>query len=149
MVFSKDFHVGDEQGWVTFAKALKPYLAAGQRIALVGDMGAGKSSCARALIRDLVGQPALHVPSPTFTLVQTYDTPLGPLWHWDLYRMKTAEELFEAGWDEGIAQKAIMLVEWPSRAPQAMAIPDMTIAISDAQGGGRRVHMEVTGAVHD
>ncbi len=79
-----------------------------------GDLGAGKSVFCRAIIRALSGQPDLDVPSPTFTLVQTYDTPLAPLWHFDLYRLKDPEEIFELGWEDALGH-GILLIEWPDR----------------------------------
>lgn len=80
---------------------------------LAGTLGAGKSVFARAFIQSLMGADT-EVPSPTFTLVQTYDTPKGPLWHFDLYRLQSPDEIFEIGWEEAISS-GISLVEWPER----------------------------------
>jgi len=80
---------------------------------LYGPMGAGKSVFARGFIRALT-TPDTDVPSPTFTLVQTYETQAGELWHFDLYRIKSPEDLIELGWEEALS-KAIVLVEWPER----------------------------------
>lgn len=92
------------------AMALRP----GDLVALHGDLGAGKTTLARGLIRALAGDPGLDVPSPTFTLVQAYDGRL-PVQHVDLYRIGDASELDELGLDEALAQGAV-LVEWPERA---------------------------------
>ncbi|MGB4056649.1 MAG: tRNA (adenosine(37)-N6)-threonylcarbamoyltransferase complex ATPase subunit type 1 TsaE [Alphaproteobacteria bacterium] len=83
-------------------------------ITLQGPLGGGKTVFARALIRALGNDAGLEVPSPTFTLLQTYETPLGPLYHFDLYRLKTPEEIYELGWEEALSE-GITLVEWPER----------------------------------
>ncbi len=85
----------------------------GMAVLLEGPLGAGKSTFCRALLRSLSGDPALDVPSPTFTLVQSYDTPRGLVHHLDLWRLAGPEGLDELGWDD--MQRDIVLVEWPDR----------------------------------
>ena len=85
----------------------------GTAVLLEGPLGAGKSAFCRALLRSLSGDPALDVPSPTFTLVQSYDTPRGPVHHLDLWRLGGPEGLDELGWDDML--RDIVLVEWPDR----------------------------------
>jgi tRNA threonylcarbamoyladenosine biosynthesis protein TsaE len=103
----------DEAATAALARSLAPLLRPGDVIALRGDLGAGKTAFARALIHAL-GSPD-EVPSPTFTLVQTYDVPIGQVWHFDLYRIADPSELTEIGWEDALAD-GIVLVEWPDRA---------------------------------
>ena len=95
------------------AVALSPLLQVGDVIALRGGLGTGKTTFSRALIEALLGHPT-DVPSPTYTLVQTYEGPDFPIFHMDLYRLETPDEVFELGWDE--TQNGLALIEWPDRA---------------------------------
>ena len=95
------------------ASTLAPLLKAGDVIALHGGLGAGKTTFSRALIAALLGAPT-DVPSPTYTLVQTYDGSDFPIFHMDLYRLESPDEVFELGWDE--TQNGLALIEWPDRA---------------------------------
>ncbi|OIM89084.1 tRNA (adenosine(37)-N6)-threonylcarbamoyltransferase complex ATPase subunit type 1 TsaE, partial [Bradyrhizobium elkanii] len=94
-------------------------IGAGDVITLSGDLGAGKTTAARALIRYLAADDALEVPSPTFTLAQSYELPSYPLVHADLYRIKDASELEEIGLSP-LPDDIVALIEWPERAPDAM-----------------------------
>ncbi|CAG0905452.1 unnamed protein product, partial [Cyprideis torosa] len=78
---------------------------------LNGPLGAGKSVFARAFIQHLAGAE-INVPSPTFTLVQIYDTAKASLWHFDLYRLEDPDEVYEIGWEEALDDN-ILLIEWP------------------------------------
>ncbi|MAI58570.1 MAG: tRNA (adenosine(37)-N6)-threonylcarbamoyltransferase complex ATPase subunit type 1 TsaE [Rhodobacteraceae bacterium] len=109
-IFEK-FTLRSEKETQAFAIAFGTLLKKGDIILLKGNIGGGKSFFARALIRSLQANPE-NVPSPTFTLVQTYDTKLGEIWHADLYRLNVAEELEELGLFEAF-NNAISLVEWP------------------------------------
>ncbi len=116
------------------ALALKP----GDCVALSGDLGAGKSTLARAFLRALADDDDLEVPSPTFTLVQTYDLRI-PVAHFDLYRLADSSELDELGFDEALSQ-GICLVEWPERADDALPAGRITLTIAH-EGDGRRVEI--------
>lgn len=96
-----------------FAATLAPRLAAGDVILLSGGIGAGKTHFARALIQSLQSPPE-DVPSPTFTLVQVYDTPKGEVWHADLYRLTNPDECIELGLVDAF-ETAICLIEWPDK----------------------------------
>ena len=96
-----------------FAAKLGQRLRPGDVILLEGDVGAGKTHFARALIQSLMDRPE-DVPSPTFTLVQTYETDRGSIWHADLYRLTSVHEVEELGLIEAF-DTAICLVEWPDR----------------------------------
>jgi len=117
----------------------------GDVITLSGDLGAGKTAAARAMIRYLAGDDALEVPSPTFTLAQTYDLPPFPLLHADLYRVNGASELEEIGLSP-LPEGTVALIEWPERAPEALPKDRIDIALSyrPALGSTARA-AEITG----
>ncbi len=105
----------DEAATGRLARDLAAILKPGDIVALSGHLGAGKSLLARAILRELAGDPALEAPSPTFTLVQSYETPRGLALHADLYRVRTPDELDDLGLVEDL-DRVIALVEWPDRA---------------------------------
>ncbi|QQS11230.1 MAG: tRNA (adenosine(37)-N6)-threonylcarbamoyltransferase complex ATPase subunit type 1 TsaE [Rhodospirillales bacterium] len=118
--------------------ALAALLRARDVVALRGDLGAGKTELARAILRAAAGDPELIVPSPTFTLVETYDTHLGPVTHFDLYRLDAPDELRELGFEEALADGAC-LVEWPERAGGLLPADRLDIALTvDDRDGARR-----------
>jgi N-acetylmuramate 1-kinase len=104
-------------------------LETGDLITLSGDLGAGKTTLARALIRHLAGDPTVEVPSPTFTLMQTYDLPRFALVHADLYRVTGASELTELGFED-LPSGAVTLLEWPDRAAGFLPTDRLDIAIT-------------------
>ncbi len=110
---------------VDIAAALEP----GDLITLSGDLGAGKTTFARALIRYLAGDETVEVPSPTFTLMQIYDLPRFPLVHADLYRLSGAAELSELGFDD-LPEGAVVVIEWPDRAAGALPPDRLDIALT-------------------
>lgn len=104
---------------------------------LQGDLGAGKSTLARALLRALGVQGAIR--SPTYTLVERYPLPAGEAWHLDLYRIGNAGELDFLGLDE--AEAVLWLVEWPERGGGALPPLDLQVAL-DLQGAGRKASLQ-------
>ncbi|MER8629082.1 tRNA (adenosine(37)-N6)-threonylcarbamoyltransferase complex ATPase subunit type 1 TsaE [Mesorhizobium opportunistum] len=138
--------LADETQTARLGEDLALALRAGDVLALKGDLGAGKSTLARALIRTLADDAGLDVPSPTFTLVQSYDTRI-PVHHFDLYRLSSAAELDELGFDEALTQGAA-LVEWPERAEGYL--PKASLLIELVQHGeGRLARLSGQGAAFD
>jgi len=114
-------------------------LCRGDVVALAGPIGSGKSVLARAAIRALMGDPELAVPSPSFTLVQTYEPADGPpVWHVDLYRVAAAEELIELGLEEAF-ETAVTLIEWPERAEDLLPAECLTVHFERCGEGQRRL----------
>ena len=105
----------DERATHKLAGDVAALLAPGDMVTLSGDLGSGKTTFARGLIRHIAGDDRLEVPSPTFTLMQIYDLPRGSVVHADLYRVDAPEELVEMGFAD-LAADAVVLVEWPERA---------------------------------
>src|ERR1700719_291670 len=117
----------------------------GDVITLSGDLGAGKTAAARAMIRHWADDDALEVPSPTFTLAQVYDLPPFPLIHADLYRISDASELEEIGLSP-LPDLTVILIEWPERAAGTLPPDRIDIALSHrpALGSSARA-AEITG----
>ena len=111
-------------------------LRRGDAVLLEGPLGAGKSALARALLRALLDDPALEVPSPSYTLVQSYAAPVGPVHHFDLWRLDGPSAVAELGWDD--AQDGVVLVEWPDRLGGLRPDHALTITLSLADGDARR-----------
>ncbi len=139
----------DEAATAALALELSASVGAGDLVTLSGDLGSGKTSFARALIRALVGDPGLEVPSPTFTLMQAYDGPRFPIVHADLYRVGSADELAELGWEEA-AEGSLVLVEWPERAGFLLTAERLDVALEldpDNGPGARIATITGTGAL--
>ncbi|WP_185984036.1 tRNA (adenosine(37)-N6)-threonylcarbamoyltransferase complex ATPase subunit type 1 TsaE [Aureimonas mangrovi] len=139
-VFALD--LPDDEASRVFAEDLAIILRVGDTVALSGDLGAGKTTLARSVLRYLADDDALEVPSPTYTLVQTYET-RPKATHFDLYRIGSQDELEELGFEEA-AETGIVLVEWPERVALVAAEANIHLHLDLAPGGGRRLVVRAT-----
>jgi tRNA threonylcarbamoyladenosine biosynthesis protein TsaE len=131
--------LADEAATARLGERLAGVLAPGDLVLLFGDLGAGKTTLARALIAALTGER--DAPSPTYTLVQTYQTGAGwPLAHADLYRLEDEAELEELGLDE-IVEEGAVLVEWPGQAPSWRPEARLEISLTGAGDEPRSAHL--------
>lgn len=135
----------DEAATRRLAADVARALAPGDFVTLSGDLGAGKTTFARALIRELAGDATIEVPSPTFTLTQSYDLPRFPVVHADLYRLSGPDELPEIGLDDRPAN-AVVLMEWSDRADGTLPANrfDISLTVTPKFGIGYR-KAEITG----
>lgn len=124
----------DEAATAGLAARIAALLRPGDTLLLSGPIGAGKTAFARALIRAATSNPAEDVPSPTFTLVQTYATPQAEIWHADLYRLHHPDEALELGLEDAFT-RAICLVEWPDRLGSATPPGALTCDFAAGPGG--------------
>lgn len=127
---SRTLHLPDLAATEALAARVAALARPGDAVLLSGPLGAGKSAFARAFLRAAAGDPALEVPSPTFTLVQSYDLPCGAAHHFDLWRLSGPSDLVELGWDE--ARAGIVLVEWPDRLGPLAPADALSVALSPA-----------------
>ncbi len=125
--------LADETATAALGARLGVAARPGDVIALMGDLGAGKTTLARGLIRRLTG-PETEAPSPTFTLVQTYAGPNFPIWHFDLYRLTEAGEARELGLEEAV--DGLALIEWPERLGRDLPMARLEVRLS-FDGPGR------------
>jgi len=126
------------------AKAIAHLLDSGDILLLSGDLGAGKTVFARALLRALSKNPDLIVPSPTFTLLQTYEIGDRTVYHFDLYRLGDSDEIYEIGWEEALSG-GIVLVEWPERLDDLTPAGALRIEMSLDQEKDTIRHIEFYG----
>lgn len=132
-------YLADEAATIAFGQemlAALPEDLAGWTLLLTGELGAGKSTFARAFIKAAGHKGA--VPSPTYTLVEPYDLSRGNIYHVDLYRVSSEDELRYLGWNE--LENGCRLVEWPDRAPGLTSQADLSVVLS-YDGSGRSVEV--------
>ncbi|ABM45466.1 tRNA threonylcarbamoyl adenosine modification protein YjeE [Bartonella bacilliformis str. Heidi Mejia] len=139
------FFLANEEATKLFAQDLALALKPGDLVTLQGDLGAGKSTLARAIIHTLANDDNLEVPSPTFTLVQNYKLPQFEVIHADLYRLSMAEEIDELGLHEA-REQSILLIEWPEKGADSLGPTTFAISLQH-QDCGR--HITITAATHD
>jgi len=135
----------NEPATARFAMDVGVALEPGDLVTLSGDLGAGKTAFARALIRYLAGDSTVEVPSPSFTLMQTYELPRFPLVHADLYRLSGTAELAELGFDD-LPKDAVVLLEWPDRAAGFLPPDRLDVAFTlNPQAGPEARKARITG----
>lgn len=126
--------LADEAGTLALGARLAKALRAGDVVRLSGDLGAGKTTLARGLIQSRLGE--MEVPSPTYTLVQTYDWGDVELWHCDLYRLEQPNDAYELGLMDAMGEE-IVLLEWPDRL--GALCPDDALSVHIAFHGDSRI----------
>lgn len=130
--------LADEAATARLGGVLARLLTPGTTVALSGDLGAGKSALTRAAIRAATGDPDEDVPSPTFTLVQTYEAADGTeWWHFDLYRLERPDDALELGIEEAFTN-AVCMIEWPERLGPWLPRSAVRIALTITADGARR-----------
>ena len=133
-IFQAVFPLPDLAATQILGARIAGHLRAGDSVALSGDLGAGKTTLARAILTSL--GVAETVPSPTFTLVQTYETEKLIIGHYDLYRLKSPREMDELGLEEALELGAV-LIEWPERAGASLPENRLTVELSIHDDGRR------------
>ena len=123
-----------EADTVRLGQKLAHFAQKGDTFALFGTLGMGKSVLARAFIRELTG--AKEVPSPTFTLLQSYEAPDFEIYHFDLYRLKSPEEIFEIGMEDAL-YGGVCLIEWPEKMGGYLPKRAITVRITPDEDGNR------------
>jgi tRNA threonylcarbamoyl adenosine modification protein YjeE len=142
---SVSLRLADADDTAGFAHWLAPRLRPGDCLLLQGPIGAGKTHFARALIQHLLAEQGLaeDVPSPTFTLVQTYQTGRLEIWHCDLYRLTSPAEALELGLDEAL-ETALCLIEWPERLGTLLPEQALTLQLDPAADDSRTLTASAT-----
>lgn len=134
MTVFKNHISASEEETLNLSKQLSSVINENDIILLNGPLGAGKSVFARGIIKSLSLFPDEDIPSPTFTLVQQYETNMGDLWHYDLYRLNTPEEIYETGWEDILYQN-IILIEWAEKLQNLKPLHYINVTIDIFDNG--------------
>jgi len=137
------FLAPDAAALMAFGARLQPILRAGDVLALTGDLGAGKTTLSRGVIQSALGGGE-EVPSPTYTLVQSYELPAYDLWHCDLYRLAKPDDVLELGLLD-MEDEIVSLIEWPDKMGSHLN-PDALMVHIAFKGEGREVTL--SGPLH-
>lgn len=138
MSITRTLSLPAEADTLALGESLSQVLSQGGTLYLEGDLGAGKTTLARGLIQALGHSGA--VKSPTYTIVEPYELPRGPVFHFDLYRLTDPEELELMGIRDYFAPGAICIVEWPERGADLIPPPDLRLML-EKSGPGRQAHL--------
>ncbi len=136
-----DLHLPDLGATRALGEAIGRVAEGGWVVALVGELGAGKTSLVQGLAKGLAVPDPGQVTSPTFTLLMEHHGRL-PLFHADGYRLKTPWEWVDLGGDEALASGGVVCIEWPDRLGQFLPGHRLQISLAHAPGGGRTAHLE-------
>lgn len=135
-----EWTISSEKELNTIVRAIAPLLSKGDVVALKGTLGVGKTTFVRALVRHLV-HTQIDVPSPTFTLLQIYDTPSFALYHFDFYRLKTPQEAYEIGIEDAFSD-GVSLIEWPEKIGSLLPKNHKIITFEILDNGKRHIYTE-------
>lgn len=144
LVDSRVVALPDAAATMALGRRLGGQLRPGDVVCLSGGLGAGKTTLARGAIAAWTESEQEEVPSPTYTLVQTYDGPRGQLWHVDLYRLKQSDDAWELGLEDAFSDAAC-LIEWPERLEGRLPQDRLEITLAP-EGEGRRAELAAHGA---
>ena len=131
--------LADETATAALMADLALLIGPGDVITLSGDLGAGKTAAARAMIRYLADDETMEVPSPTFTLAQSYELPAFPLLHADLYRIENFHDFETLGMEDMFASPAVVILEWSERFPLPAPWPQVRLRLEHLGGDSRRI----------
>jgi tRNA threonylcarbamoyladenosine biosynthesis protein TsaE len=127
--------LGDMAATEALGRRIAARLSRGAAVLLSGDLGAGKTALARALLRAVCGDPDMEVPSPSYTLVQTYQAGALSIHHFDLWRLAGPDSLLELGWDQALEDAVV--VEWPDRLGSLRPNNALEVTLTVLPDGGR------------